>query len=1016
MTVQLGSAYGEIVIGTEGAERATANLASSMREIGTKMSLAVTAPLVGIATMALKSAGDFEQSMNVMQQVTGATAEQMAQMQAQALQLGRDTTFSAGEAADGMLEMAKAGMSTEEVMAAIPGVMSLAAAGNMELAQAAEVTANAVNAFGLPAEDAVRVADLLAAAANSSSVEVTDMAQAFQMSAAVFAGNKIPIEDLSTAIAILGDNGLKGSDAGTSLKTMMMKLTAPTKEAAAEMSKYGIEIYDANGAMLPFQQILEQLSATFAEGATASLAVGGATDDQAKAYERATEKIGPLTSDIALQQQQLGILNQEMAVTTAQYGAGSIQAQKKQLAIDKLTTAIAENQAKLVGLQGDIEGFSQAQASAGRVTADVTDAMRNEALTTIFGSDAIRAANILIREGTVGFTEMKVAVTEQGAAGEVADARMKGLTGAIEYLKGSVDSFLIETALPFLDSLGGIIRQVADAITWFGQLPAPVKNAALAFAAVLAVVGPLMLAIGLLVPVLGAILSPIGLVIGAVAGLAAAWATDFGGIREAVGSVMAVFDPFVEAVRQFGGAALDEIMTFVNGGETQFTALKAILAAGWDAVKDAFNGIVTSVAEALPRWASALARWGERMWSWIVEAGPQTMRALATWTSDLFGGLVAALPDFLRMLRDWTVAAAVWVLDSIGDLLRNMASYVNRLSDWLSGPGTGEIEHGLSYWVAAMWEWVRDELWPKLGPALGSLMDGVLTIMMASGRLLVTAMLTLGKDLVLGIWDGIKAVWGSFTSFWQGIWTGTVNWVKDLLGIASPSKVFEEFGRNIVLGMGQGIEAEGQGAVDALGGYVAAMTARAQAGVEQVRNALGGAGTYVGREASEGLAWGLNPGLGEDVRDIRYEDGSVRTVAEQVKASLTGFGQNLQHLGPQFAQNTIDSLQRAMGSFSEFTRAHMQSAVIPTLERLRSAFENSSGQEGMEGFLEKMRMLYGQLVDVRNDVNIYAHGLLPRQQLSGSGATFNINLGTAQDAGVGQSVINAVTFLQSLYV
>lgn len=1014
--VNLGSAYGEIVIGTEGAERAAASLASSMREMGTKMSLAVTTPLVGIAGVALKSAGDFEQSMNIVQQVTGATGEQMERMQAQALQLGRDTTFSAGEAAAGMLELAKAGLSTDEVMAAIPGVMSLAAAGNLELAQAAEITANAMNAFGLPAEDATRVADLLAAAANSSSVEVTDMAQAFQMSAAVFAGNKIPVEDLSTAIALLGDNGLKGSDAGTSLKTMMMRLTAPTEEAAAEMARYGIEVYDANGAMLPFAQILAQLTETFAEGASASLAVGGATDEQAKAYERATEKIGPLTSDIALQQQQLGILNQEMAATATQYGAGSVQAQRKQLAIDRLTTSISENQAKLVGLQGDIDGFSRAQASAGRETTAVTDAMRNSALTTIFGADAIRAANILIREGTAGFTEMKAAVTEQGAAGEVANARMKGLNGAIEYLKGSIDSFLIETALPFLDSLGGIIRQVADAITWFGQLPEPVTNAALALGAVLAVAGPLMLAIGLLGTVLGAVLSPIGLVIAAVAGLAAAWAADFMGIRAAVGSVLAVFDPFVAAVRQFGGAALDEIMTFVNGGETQFAALKAILAAGWETIKDAFKGIVTSVTEALPRWTSTLARWGERMWGWIVEAVPATIDALTGWLGELFGWLTNALPDFLRLLRDWTVAAAVWILDSVGDLLRNMASYVNRLSDWLSGPGTGEIEHGLGYWVAAMWEWVRDELWPKLGPALGSLMDGVMQIMLASGRLLVTAMLTLGKDLVFGIWDGIKSVWSSFTGFWSGLWTGMVDWVKDLLGIASPSKVFEEMGRNIVLGMRGGIEAEGQGAVDALGGYVAAMTARAQAAVQSVQSTLSGAGSYAQRPASEGAAWGLNPGLGEDVREIRYEDGSVRTVAEQVRESLAGFATNLRHLGPQFAQNTINSIERAMGSFSEFTREHMQSVVMPQLERLRSAFELSSGQEGQEGFLEKMRMLYGQLTEVRNDVNMYAHGLLPRQQLSGSGATFNINLGTATNAGVEQSLINAVTFLQSLYV
>src|SRR5690606_18988853 len=148
------------------------------------MSLAITAPLMAITGAGLRAAAGFEQSMAQVQVVSGATARQMEAMQAQALKLGADTAFSAGEAAAGMLELAKAGFTAEQTMAAIGGVLDLAAAGNLSVAQAAEISANAINAFNLPAEEAGRVADLLAAAANASSVEVTDMAQAFQMSSA----------------------------------------------------------------------------------------------------------------------------------------------------------------------------------------------------------------------------------------------------------------------------------------------------------------------------------------------------------------------------------------------------------------------------------------------------------------------------------------------------------------------------------------------------------------------------------------------------------------------------------------------------------------------------------------------------------------------------------------------------------------------------------------------------------------------------------------------------------------
>jgi len=271
------------------------------------------------------------------------------------------------------------------------------------------------------------VANLLAAAANSSSVDVTDLAQAFQMSSAVFAANQQGIDDLAAAIAILGNNGLKGSDAGTSLKTMLMRLTAPTDTAAAAMQQLGIQVYNADSSMRSFQDIVGQL-----ETATATL----------------------------------------------------------------------------------------------------SGAQRNQALTTLFGADAIRAANILMAEGSAEFARMKNEVNEAGAAQAVADARMQGLAGAIAYAKGTIESTLVAAFLPLSEGLSRLIRVGADLIARFGELPAPVRNAALAFIAVLAAAGPLLAAIGAIGSVLAALLSPIGLVVLAVAGLAAAWAGNFGGIRD----------------------------------------------------------------------------------------------------------------------------------------------------------------------------------------------------------------------------------------------------------------------------------------------------------------------------------------------------------------------------------------------------------------------------------------------------------------------------------------------------
>lgn len=437
---QLGSAFGEIRIGTGQAEKSVTNLANSLRDVGTKMSLGISAPLAAIGAAGIKSAAAFSQTMAVVKSVSGATAEQMAQMSAKALQLGKDTSFSAGEAANGLLELAKAGMSSEAALASIGGVLDLAAAGNLSVASAAEITANALNAFQLPAEQAVRVADLLAASANASSIEVTDMAQAFNMSASVFASNKQSVEDLSTAIAIMGNNGIKGSDAGTSLKTMLMRLTAPTDTAAKAIDKLGLRVYNTDGSMRGFEDIVKDLAAS---------------------------------------------------------------------------------------------------------TAHLSDEQRNQAFATIFGADAIRAANILVGAGAEEWDNMERAVTKAGAAQEVAGARMKGLAGAIEYIKGTIDSTLTAAFLPLDQALGDMVRWIADLIGKFGDLPQPVINAALAFGAVMAAAGPLLVALPLLGGVLAALLSSIGLVVVAAAGLAAAWAADWGGIQEKTRAAVGVITELI---------------------------------------------------------------------------------------------------------------------------------------------------------------------------------------------------------------------------------------------------------------------------------------------------------------------------------------------------------------------------------------------------------------------------------------------------------------------------------------
>jgi TP901 family phage tail tape measure protein len=465
---------------------------AQMKQIGTGLTLGISAPIAGIATVALNSASDFEASMNLMQATTGATADQMAALEAQALNLGATTAFSAGEAAQAQLELAKAGMSVTDTMSSLPGVLDLASAGGLDLALAAEIAANTINSFNLPASEAASVANTLAAAANASSVDVTDMADALKMVGTVAAQNNVSLEDTSTALAILGNNAIKGSDAGTSLKTMLMRLTAPTDEAAGVMAAFGIEVYDAQGGILPFTTILGNLNTAF-EG----------TDD----------------------------------------------------------------------------------------------ATRNAAMSTLFGADAIRAASVLIDNSGASWDAMSEAVNKSGAASDLADARMKGLGGAIEYFKGTLDSVLIGSASPFLDTLNSMIRTGADLLGQITTLPPEMQMFGAALLGVAAVAGPLLLTFGAMSTALAGLLSPIGLIAGAVILLGVAWATNFGGIQDITANAVGAMAPLFAQLQQWLGVALPAALAFVqpalNGLQQSFAGLPAKLAP----LATSFAGFGTAVQQ-----------------------------------------------------------------------------------------------------------------------------------------------------------------------------------------------------------------------------------------------------------------------------------------------------------------------------------------------------------------------------------------------------------------------------------
>lgn len=633
-----------------------------MQSIGQQWSLYISAPLIALGKTALDSAADFEQSMNVMQQVTGATGDQMATLSKQALQLGKDTVFGAGEAADAQLALAKAGFEVQQVLDATPGVINMAAAADMGLAEAADVAASAINAFRLEAKDANRISDLLAAAANNSTAEVHDMALALKMSSAVMAQYGFTAEETVTVLSQMANAGIKNSDAGTSLKVAMMRLAAPTAVAAGTMAQYGIQIYDAAGNMKNMREIITEFDRALGPHAIVTREVGGATEEMAKAAKSAAKSAEPLSNRIQEQQAKLAILNRELAGIIEKYGEGSTQAANKQLAILKLTNQLEESQQKYANATQAIDDYRSAEAAATTVTAALTEQQRNAALETIFGTDAIRTMNILMAEGVDSYDAMMAAVTEGGAAQEVANARMKGLAGAVEYFKGTLDSLMIETALPWLNQIDDMIRGTADWIAKFGELDPAVQKNIVVMAALVAAVGPVLLYAGLLTQAIGAITSALGamsvfiyanpivalVALGAaMTAFAVAWANDWAGARDAA---QVAFDYFqarwpelAEVTRDNATKIAGSINNIIGSLRDLFTYSRTT----GPQITSAWGGIFGGIYTVTLRTVTAVTKSIEL----LLNAITAIQRAMDALTSGDWSGLATIKTDFDTLMR-----------------------------------------------------------------------------------------------------------------------------------------------------------------------------------------------------------------------------------------------------------------------------------------------------------------------------------------------------------------------------
>ena len=285
MSVDIGVAEGHIILDTSGfvaplqtAQRDVRNFASdvalqiggamqtlgnTIANIGNTITKYISAPLQDFAKSAFSEMAEFEDGMNRAGTIAKSSADELAALTEKAKEMGRTTKFSATEATKALQYMGMAGWDSQQMMDGLEGIMNLAAASGEDLASVSDIVTDALTAMGLKASDSAHFADVLTAATLNSNTTVGMLGEAFKYAAPVAGALNYKIEDLTLALGIMANAGIKGAQAGTSLRTSLTRMSIAPGQVAVEMEKFGISMYNADRTAKPLSQLMVEIREKF---------------------------------------------------------------------------------------------------------------------------------------------------------------------------------------------------------------------------------------------------------------------------------------------------------------------------------------------------------------------------------------------------------------------------------------------------------------------------------------------------------------------------------------------------------------------------------------------------------------------------------------------------------------------------------------------------------------------------------------------------------------------------------
>lgn len=766
-------------------KKAGENLTKTGEDLTKKVSL----PITGLGAAIIKTGADYEAGMSKVQAISGATGDEVKMLGDKAMEMAAQTKFSTAESAEAYQYMAMAGWDAQQMVDGLSGIMLLASASGEDLASTSDIVTDALTAFGLKASDSGRFADVLAAASNSANTNVSMLGESFKYVAPVAGAMGYSVEDVSVALGLMANSGIKASQAGTTLRSAITNMVSPTDKMAVVMEKYGISLTDADGNMLSFSEVMVHLrekmggldEATQAaaastlfgkEAMSGMLAIINASDED---FNKLTEAINNSSGT-----------TQEMADVMNDNAAGALAMLSS--AINVLFTNLSEFL---------IPAFTE-------IVRKITDAVN------WFNGLSAGTQKVVLALGGVA-----------AAAGPVLIVIGKIATG-ISALS-SVGAKLITGIGKIGSAAGGVVKVGGSLFSIIGK----VANAAKALFLILAA-------------------NPIGLVVTAIAALVAAfvylWNTSEGFREFWIGlfeTIKETVSKAVESIKEFFSGLWEGIKeTFGNVREffsEKFTQAKDAVQEAWAGVKDFFGNLWDNVKESaatsmnnIKTVASAAWESVKNNWSNAIEFYSALWEKVKTSAANAWDKIKASSVEAWKNVKEsWSEAKA-----HFADLWDSVKAKASDAWDSTKEKGVNAWEKVQGAWDKAkdffggVWESISSRFseapaffkdkfsgaWENTKSAFGnvkSFFSGKWNDIKSVFKGVGEHFKGIGKNMITGLWNGISGAVGWLKEKVTGVINRIKSWFegKDGFDEHSPSKWAKQVFQYVMEGGGQGLEA-----------------------------------------------------------------------------------------------------------------------------------------------------------------------------------------------------------------